>query len=179
MTGVSFSRGGYHRIGKRGHRRRRLHDPPRRPLALRRHRPRLRRRARRRRDHRRLRVRRLRLHLPRRPAVPDRRGRHAGRLRDPRHRARRRTSPATTAPRPPEAERAVGDRVHRVPRCSARATPRRSSASRHGHAVLGTLHVAGGRRPSSPRAPPTGPTAWPAAIRRSSRSPATCSTRLG
>ena len=36
MTGVSFSRGGYHRIGKpRDQRRRRLHGPPARPLAVR------------------------------------------------------------------------------------------------------------------------------------------------
>jgi hypothetical protein len=47
MTGVSFARGGYHRIGKERHqRRRRLHRPPSRPLDLRRHRDRLRRRAR-------------------------------------------------------------------------------------------------------------------------------------
>ena len=90
MTGVSFSRGGYHRIGTPGdQRRRRLHGPPARPLAVRGHRAHLRRPAGRRSDRRRLRVRRLRPHLPRRPAVPDRERRHAGR--------RSRSS----APRPP------------------------------------------------------------------------------
>ena len=49
MTGVSFARGGYHRIGRAStNGRGRLHGPPARPLAVRRHRPRLRRRARRR-----------------------------------------------------------------------------------------------------------------------------------
>ena len=131
MTGVSFARGGYHRIGKRATtRRRRLHDPPRRPLALRRHRPRLRRRARRRRRDGRLRVRRLRLHLPRRPARtrPGADGTPAE-LRDPRHRARRPTSPRTTATRPPPPERAVGDRVHRGPPLRHRDPTRTSSAS--------------------------------------------------
>ena len=85
MTGVSFTRGGYHRIGRNvtaglgGYTVHRC-----RALDLRRHRPRLRRRARRVGDRRRLRVRRVRVHLPGRVAVPDRRGRHALELRDPR-----------------------------------------------------------------------------------------------
>ena len=139
MTGVSFARGGYHRIGKRvttGAGGYTVHRP----------------------DHwlfdgtglgygdvlgagghdRRLRVRRLRLHLPRRPAVPDRQRRHARRLRDPRHRA---GGPLHPRPRPPA----------RPPRTSRRRSS--SSPSRlfdgsrapedveriaHGHAVLGT-----------------------------------------
>ena len=100
---------------QRDRRPRRLHRAPRRPLDLRRHRARLRRRARRRRDHRRLRVRRVRVHLPRRAAVPDRRGRHAADLRDPRHvpdaalHARDRASSA-------QAGRAERVGVHRVTR---------------------------------------------------------------
>ena len=120
MTGVSFARGGYHRIGKRatagcG----RLHDPSRRSLDLRGHRPRLRRRARRGGRHGRLRVRRLRLHLSRRPALPDGQRRNAGRLRDPRHRARRALHAHDLGATRRQPERAVRGRVHR------RATVRR------------------------------------------------------
>ena len=73
MTGVSFTRGGYHRIGRNVTvRSRRLHGAPTRSLDLRRDRARIRRRAGCRRDGRRLRVRRVRVHLPRRVALPDR-----------------------------------------------------------------------------------------------------------
>ena len=80
-----------------------------------------------------------------------------------------------TATRPAEARRTVGDRVHRVavvrqPRArSGREDRRRSRRPRH-------LHVRRAAEPSSPPAAPTGPTGSPAATRRSSRSPATSST---
>ena len=116
MTGVSFARGGYHRIGKRvdqrrGRRTRSIapttgcSKAPVSATAT---------CSARAGDDRRLRVRRLRLHLPRRPALPDRRRRHAARLRDPRHRARGPLHPHDRDA-PAEAERAVGDRVHRGP----------------------------------------------------------------
>ena len=164
MTGVSFARGGYHRIGKRvtnGAGGYTIHRP----------------------DHwlfdgtglgygdvlgagghdRRLRVRRLRLHLPRRPALPHRRRRHARRLRDPRHRAGRPLHPHDTATRPPAPERAVRGRVHRRRGCSRQPRRRRTwSAS-----PTATPCSAPTRRPAaaswSRRAAPTGPTAWPAA----------------
>ncbi len=98
------------------HRRpRRLHRAPRRALDLRRHRPRLRRRARRPGDGRGLRVRRLRVHLPGRAAVPDRRGRHALDLRDPRHVPDPALHPGDGAP-PAPAGRAERAGVHRVAR---------------------------------------------------------------
>ena len=108
--------------------RRWLHAAPARALDLRRHRPRLRRPARIVGDDRRLRVRRLRLHLPRRPAVPDRRRRHTQRTSRSSARPRRRTS---AGPR-------RHDRRHRTSRprtsssrrgSSTRATRRRSSGS--------------------------------------------------
>ena len=86
LTGVSFSRGGYHRIGRVGGQRLGgLHRLPARPLGVRRDRGGVRRRGRRRRGDRRLRVRRLRLHHAPRAALPDRHGRHPRRLRDPGH----------------------------------------------------------------------------------------------
>ncbi len=129
MTGVSFSRGGYHRIGKRvtnGAAGYTLHRAEHwifdgtglgygdlLGAACRR---------------RRLRVRRLRLHLPRRSAVPDRRGRHAGELRDPRERAGGALHPhdGVTAS---GAERAGRGRVHRARACSTPVIPLPSNAS--------------------------------------------------
>ena len=79
LTGVSFTRGGYHRIGRSvPARERRLRGPPARPLAARRDRSRARRPARRGGDDGRLRVRRLRLDAARRrcrspPAPAERR----------------------------------------------------------------------------------------------------------
>ena len=79
-------------------------------------------------DRRRLRVRRVRVHLPRRSAVPDRRGRHAVDLRDPRH-----VPDAALHPRRPRlvrpspASRASWSTSHHA--CSGRVTPRRWSAS--------------------------------------------------
>jgi hypothetical protein len=145
MTGVSFSRGGYHRIGKRVtngaggytiHRRR--------PLAVRRHRHRLRRRARARSHHRRLRVRRLRLHLPRRPALPDRRRRHARRLHHPGHRTGRALHPhhrarARRKPHEPAEDEFIAGRLFGTR--DAAAVERVA----HGHAVLGTYTSAGRR----------------------------------
>ena len=152
-------------------RRRRLHGPPARPLALRGHRPRLRRRARRRaatvvgyecdgcdftyRDG-----------LP----VPDRRAtarRPTSRSSAPRP---PRTSPARRRARPPKPGRAVRDRVHRLAAVRRRASPRTIERIRHGHAVLGTYTSAAGGTVVTSRSAPTGPTAWPAATRRSSRS---------
>ncbi len=120
---------------------RRLHDPPGRPLALRRHRPRLRRRARRGCHHRRLRVRRLRLHLPRRPPPPHRLGWHACSTSpswapplpptspappppDPPHR----TSPPRSSSSPPASSAAAAPR--RTPSASPTATPC-SARTRH------------------------------------------------
>ena len=176
MTGVTFTRGGYHRIGNGHQRPRRLHasTAPEHWIfdgtglgygdvlgagA----------------DDRRLRVRRLRVHLPRRAAVPDRRGRHAVDLRDPRHRARRSTSPARPRRGRPKPRRAERVRVHRVarvrhprPRGDGAHPPRPRGARRlherrrrhGGHVGIDRL----GARPRRTR---------PA---RSSRSPATSST---
>ena len=99
-----------------------------RALALRRHRPRLRRRARCGRDDRRLRVRRLRLHLPRRPAVPDGRGRHPGDFEI------LGTAPAahftrTTAARPPTPHEPAEDEFIAARPLRHAATRRPSSAS--------------------------------------------------
>ena len=144
MTGVSFARGGYHRIGKRatsGAGGYTIHRP----------------------DHwlfdetgigygdllgagrhdGRLRVRRLRLHVPRRSSVPNRRGRHARHVRDPRHGA--------GGPLHPRRLR----RGHRHPTSRPRwsSSPPRLFDSRgpdgvtrieHGHAVLGSYTSPGG-----------------------------------
>ena len=173
MTGVSFTRGGYHRIGRNvtsglggytvhraGHW---IFDGTG---------PRLRRRARRRRDRRRLRVRRLRVHLPRRAAVPDRRGRHAVDLRDPRHVPDAALHPRDRAP-PAEAGRAERAGVHRVTGVrDARARgdgahpPRPRRARR--------LHERRRRDGGDVGLDRLGPRAGRRATRRSSRSPATC-----
>ena len=136
MTGVSFTawRLSPHR-SQRDRRTRRLHRAPRRPLDLRRHRARLRRRARRRRDRRRLRVRRVRVHLPRRAAVPDRRGRHAADLRDPRH-VSDAALHARTAPRPPKPGE-PSELEYIASRVFGTREPEAMERIRHGHAVLG------------------------------------------
>ncbi len=97
-----------------GHqRRRRLHRPPPRPLDLRRHRHRVRRRPRGRCDAGRLRVRRLRLHLPRRAPLPHRVRRNAGLVRDPRHGTGRPLHPHHGRPSA-QTRRTLRDRVHRA-----------------------------------------------------------------
>ena len=146
MTGVSFARGGYHRIGKRATAgRRRLHDPPRRTTGSSRapglgYGDLLGAGA----DDRRLRVRRLRLHLPRRPArTPP-----ASTARRPTSRSSAPhpppTSPATTATRPPAPNEPsevefIASRLFGGSR-SAEDVERIS----YGHAVLGTYTSAAG-----------------------------------
>ncbi len=144
MTGVSFTRGGYHRIGRNvttglgGYT---VHRA--RPLDLRGHRARLRRRARRRRDGRRLRVRRLRVHLPRRAAVPDGRGRHAVDLRDPRHLPDAALHPRDRAP-PAEARASRASWSTSPSRMFGTREPEAMERIRHGHAVLGAYTNAAG-----------------------------------
>ena len=155
MTGVSFTRGGYHRIGKRvtngagGYT-----DPPSRALAVRRHRHRLRRRARRGGHDGRLRVRRLRLHLPRRPAVPDRRRRHARRAFEILG-----TAPAAPSPAPPRR-----GRRSRTTRRRSSSSPGACSATRDPEAVraspTATPCSAATRRPLAARWSPAGCTDW-------------------
>ncbi len=154
MTGVSFTRGGYHRIGQQRHQRPgRLHRAPGRPLDLRRDRPRLRRRARRGDDDRRVRVRRVHLHLPRRAAVPD--AARTARRRRSRSSAPARpsTSPGVGAP-PASARRAERARVHR-PGCSAPVSPRPWSGS-------ATAMPCSAPTPTTPAPPssPRGSTDW-------------------
>ena len=177
MTGVSFARGGYHRIGKRAtQRRRRLHDPPARPLAVRRHRASAT----------------ATCSAPAATTVGYECDGCDFTYRDglpyptgvdgtPADFEILGTAPAAhftrdTATRPPapnepsEVEFIAVAPVRRQPDAGGRGAHRpRPRRARH-------LHV--GRRAASwsRRAAPTGPTAWPAATPRSSRSPATSST---
>ncbi|MEZ5227019.1 MAG: DUF6605 domain-containing protein [Acidimicrobiales bacterium] len=98
MTGVSFTAAATTASANAHQRCRRLHRLPARPLDLRRHRRRLRRRARGQGHDRRLRVRRLRVHDRRRFARAHRDRRHATELRDPRHGARRPFHPDHVGP---------------------------------------------------------------------------------
>ena len=145
MTGVSFARGGYHRIGRAvAVGRRRLHRLPTRPLGVRRHRGRLRRPDRRRLGGGRLRVRRLRLHRPRR-AAPSR----------PAPTARRPTSPILgLAPAHPfdrvTSVRPVADGERSEVEFHAWRVlgddgPEAVARLEHGHAVMG-VHQPGGHR---------------------------------
>ena len=159
-----------------GHqRRRRLHDPPARPLALRGHRPRLRRRARRRRR----RSSATSATAATSPTATACRTRPAATARRPTSRSsaphRPPTSPATTASRPP-APHEPSEVEFIASRLFGTRDPAAVERISHGHAVLGTYVSPRRRHGRHVRAAPTGPTASPAATPRSSRSPATSST---
>ena len=95
-------------------------------------------------DRRRLRVRRVRVHLPRRAAVPDRRGRHAVDLRDPRHLPDAALHAGDGAP-PAQARRAERAGVHRRRAIFGTRDPEAMERIRHGHAVLGAYTNDAGR----------------------------------
>ena len=172
MTGVSFTRGGYHRIGRNvtaglgGYT---VHRPG--HWMFDGHRARLWRRARCRRDGGRLRVRRVRVHLSGRTAVPHRRGRHAHNLRDPWHLPDAALHARDGAP-PPQAGRTERVGVHRVTCVRDAGAQRRWNASVTAMPCSVRTATALERR-WSPRGRPTGPMGWPDATRRSNRSPAT------